>query len=89
MATKCAINGRQWGAYDGRRHAGEPTASLAAAAQTVKVHVDSSATLLPPTGPDTSFSTTTVLAPEEKMMPRLAYTAAGTLAACSSPLPHH
>lgn len=20
MATKCAINGRQWGAYDGRRH---------------------------------------------------------------------
>ena len=21
MATKCAINGRQWGAYDGRRHA--------------------------------------------------------------------
>ncbi len=22
MATKCAINGRQWGAYDGRRHTG-------------------------------------------------------------------
>jgi hypothetical protein len=21
MATKCAINGRQWGAYDGRRQA--------------------------------------------------------------------
>lgn len=22
MATKCAINGRQWGAYDGRRQVG-------------------------------------------------------------------
>ncbi len=25
MATKCAINGRQWGAYDGRRHPGNWT----------------------------------------------------------------
>lgn len=30
MATKCAINGRQWGAYDGRRQsAGEPAAIVA------------------------------------------------------------
>ncbi|WP_280923488.1 cation diffusion facilitator family transporter [Rhodococcus qingshengii] len=29
MATKCAINGRQWGAYDGRRHPGLPVSIVA------------------------------------------------------------
>ncbi|WP_206489919.1 recombinase family protein [Rhodococcus sp. KRD162] len=28
MATKCAINGRQWGAYDGRRHRPELAALM-------------------------------------------------------------